>query len=62
MPKSVLKKPRHLCENGPTGPVLIRGQQERSGSPFSYVSIEERIAAHHPLRRMRRPRPTPSAD
>jgi transposase len=31
----------------------MRGQQERSGSLFSYVSIEERIPAHHPLRRVR---------
>ena len=31
----------------------MRGQQERSGSLFSYVSIEERIPAHHPLRRIR---------
>ena len=32
----------------------MRGQQERSGSLFSYVSIEERIPASHPLRRIRR--------
>ena len=31
----------------------MRGQQERSGSLFSYVSIEERIPATHPLRRIR---------
>jgi transposase len=31
----------------------MRGQQERSGSLFSYVSIEDRIPAHHPLRRIR---------
>jgi len=31
----------------------MRCQQERSGSLFSYVSIEERIPAHHPLRRIR---------
>ena len=31
----------------------MRGQQERSGSLFSYVSIEERIPASHPLRRIR---------
>ncbi len=30
------------------------GQQERSGSLFSYVSIEERIPASHPLRRISR--------
>ncbi len=33
---------------------MIRGQQERSGSLFSYVSIEERIPASHPLRRIRK--------
>jgi transposase len=32
----------------------VRGQQERSGSQFSYLSIEERIPASHPLRRIRR--------
>ena len=32
----------------------MRGQQERSDSLFSYVSIEERIPASHPLRRIRR--------
>jgi transposase len=32
----------------------LRGQQERSGSLFSYVSIEERIPASHPLRRIRK--------
>ena len=37
----------------PVHPVM-RGQQERSGSLFSYVSIEERIPASHPLRRIRR--------
>jgi hypothetical protein len=31
----------------------MRGQQERTGSLFSYVSIEERIPASHPLRRIR---------
>jgi hypothetical protein len=29
----------------------MRGQQERSGSRFSYVLIEALIPAHHPLRR-----------
>ncbi|WP_255517772.1 hypothetical protein [Synechococcus sp. CBW1108] len=29
----------------------MRGHRERSGSLFSYVSIEERIPASHPLRR-----------
>jgi transposase len=33
---------------------LMRGQQERSGYLFSYVSIAERIPASHPLRRIRR--------
>jgi hypothetical protein len=32
----------------------MRGQQERSGSLFSYVSIEERIPASHLLRRIRK--------
>jgi transposase len=32
----------------------MRGQQERNGSLFSYVSIEERIPASHPLRRIRK--------
>ena len=32
----------------------MRGQQERSGSLFSYVSIEERIPTSHPLRRIRK--------
>jgi len=31
----------------------MRGQRERSGSLFSYVSIEERIPASHPLRRIK---------
>jgi transposase len=32
----------------------MRGQQEHSGTLFSYVSTEERIPASHPLRRIRR--------
>jgi transposase len=32
----------------------MRGQQEHTGSLFSYVSIEERIPASHPLRRIRK--------
>jgi len=32
----------------------MRGQQERSGSLFSYVSIEDQIPASHPLRRIRK--------
>jgi len=32
----------------------MRGQQDRSGSLFSYVSIEDRIPENHPLRRIRR--------
>ncbi len=32
----------------------MRGQRERSGTQFSYVSIEERIPASHPLRRIRK--------
>ena len=32
----------------------MRDHRERSGSLFSYVSIEERIPASHPLRRIRK--------
>ena len=32
----------------------MRGQQERSGSLFFYLSIEERIPSSHPLRRIRK--------
>ncbi len=32
----------------------MRGQRERSGSLFPYVSIEERIPASHPLRQIRK--------
>jgi transposase len=32
----------------------MRGRRERSGSLFSYVSIEERIPAGHPLRRVQK--------
>jgi transposase len=32
----------------------MRGTDETSGSLFSYVDIEERIPAHHPLRKIRR--------
>ena len=32
----------------------MRGHLERSGSLFSYVSIEERIPASHPLQRIRK--------
>jgi len=32
----------------------MRGPRERSGSLFSYISIEERIPASHPLRRIRK--------
>jgi hypothetical protein len=31
----------------------MRGQEEHSGSLFSWVSIEEWIPADHPLRRIR---------
>lgn len=31
----------------------MRGQQERSGSWFFYLPIEERIPVSHPLRRIR---------
>ena len=32
----------------------MRGQQERSGPLFSYVSTEERFPRAHPLRQLRR--------
>jgi transposase len=32
----------------------MRGRQERTGSLFSYVSVEDRIPASHPLRRIRK--------
>jgi transposase len=32
----------------------MRGHRKRSGSPFSYVSVEDRILAGHPLRRIRK--------
>jgi hypothetical protein len=32
----------------------MRGQQERTGSLFSYVSIKDRIPASHPRRRIRK--------
>jgi hypothetical protein len=32
----------------------MRGQQERSGSLFSYIPIEDRIPANHPLRWIRK--------
>ena len=32
----------------------MRGQLERTGSLFSYVSIKDRIPASHPLRRIRK--------
>ena len=32
----------------------MRDQQERTGSLFSYLSIEDRIPASHPLRRIRK--------
>lgn len=32
----------------------MRGHLERSGSLFSYVSIEERVPASHPLQRVRK--------
>ena len=33
---------------------LVRGQQERTGPLFSYISTEDRIPAAHPLRQVRR--------
>jgi transposase len=32
----------------------MRGQQERTGPLFSYISTEDRIPASHPLRQVRR--------
>jgi transposase len=32
----------------------MRGQQERTGSLFSYISIEDRVPASHPLLRTRK--------
>jgi transposase len=32
----------------------MRSQQDRNGSLFSYVSIEDQIPASHPLRRIRK--------
>jgi hypothetical protein len=32
----------------------MRGQQERTVSLFSYVSIKDRIPSSHPLQRIRR--------
>jgi len=48
------EKPAHPCENGASAYPVMRGQQECSGSLFSYVTIEERIPASHPLRRIRK--------
>ena len=31
----------------------MRGEDEQQGAVFSYVSAEQRIAADHPLRRIR---------
>jgi transposase len=36
------------------GSALMRGADERSGSMFSYVSLEERVPQDHPLRAIRR--------
>ena len=33
---------------------MMRGTDETSGSLFSYVDLEARIAAQHPLRKIRR--------
>jgi len=32
----------------------MRGSDEKSGSPFSYVDVEARIRPGHPLRQIRR--------
>ena len=36
------------------GSDLMRGADERTGAMFSYVSLEERVPADHPLRAVRR--------
>jgi hypothetical protein len=36
------------------GSSLMRGADEQPGSMFSYVSLEERVPADHPLRAIRR--------
>lgn len=46
--------PGRLRESWATAHLLVRGQQGWSGSLCSYVSIEERIPASHPLRRIRK--------
>ena len=46
------EKPSSLSENGPTAHSLKRGQQERSGYLYSYLSIEERFPVSDPLRRI----------
>ena len=45
-----------LYYDAPTeeGSGLMRGADEQSGSMFSYVSLEERVPADHPLRAIRR--------
>lgn len=37
----------------------MRGQQERTGPLFSYISTEDRIPASHPLRQWRLILPAP---
>ena len=34
--------------------VMMRGMDEASGALFSYVDLEDRVPAHHPLRTIRR--------
>ena len=46
--------PSHLCQNWATAQFIDARPQELSGSLFSYVSIEERIPANHPPRRIRK--------
>ncbi len=36
-----------------TAGVIMRGTDETSGSLFSYVDLEDRIPARHPLRKIR---------
>ena len=42
-----------IHRSGRTGGVIMRGTDEMNGSLFSYVDLEERIPAKHPLRKIR---------
>lgn len=51
--KSVQKNTVYSAKMGYT-PERMRGQQERSGSLFFFVSIEDQIPSSHPLRCIRK--------